>query len=164
MNIKRLILLGTLLLTSCVSDVPGLYFETNLMSGPMDLKAEAYQFLDKCQQHGRLCKVYDLELEWVDTLDDDRVGYCELMWQGPLFKQKISILHSVEPWQVHYIMLHEMTHCTRFVDHHPGDIPHIMRSFTLNSEEVKLKTENEWEDQLFEWNEKFKNCLIGACK
>jgi hypothetical protein len=164
MNIRRLMLLCTLLLTSCASDVPGLFFETRLIDGPMDLKVEAYQFLDACKHYNRPCRVYNLNLKWVDDLSGNRVGTCELEWQGPLFKQTISIVKNLEYWEVRNVMLHEMTHCTRFVDHHPGNEPHLMRTYMINETESKQKPQNEWEAQLFEWNGKLKGCPIGVCK
>ena len=127
-------------------------FATNTIEGPLDLRLQAVHFLNYCREFHVKCKVYDLYLHWEDSLPDDKAGICKVDWDGPRLIQDISILKSIDSQRLGILIAHEMTHCTRFVAHHPGDEPHVMRSYLLSPMEYTQKSYHQWMKELFKWN------------
>ena len=129
-------------------------WDTQFIDAPLDLKFHTMRFLDNCDKYNKRCKLHNLKLMWVDELSDNRVGECRISWEGFLYSQEIRISRKTNPSTVDMVIMHELTHCVRFVDHHPGDIPHIMRSYDFTEYELTQKPRQEWIKEVFDWNKK----------
>jgi len=118
-----------------------------------DVKIETKRFLGLCKKNKKKCIVGSLEVRWVETLPENRVGQCKTNWNGIILTQQIDLLIGMTTdWRLVYA--HELTHCLRFVGHTPGDEPHIMRSYAMNEEERSQKTTERWIDESFKWGGK----------
>lgn len=150
-------ILSILLLAGCgcVTPLPPNYvLRPGTITGPPELMFRALQYLDYCKEFNKECRVYDLSIKWVKDIPGDLAGQCELWWAGPVFKQRIIVKEGVSNDALNVLVAHEMTHCTRFVDHHPGDEPHVMRSYLMNSFELMTKTDYDWIKESFDWNQR----------
>lgn len=101
-------------------------------------------FMGTCDSHGFDCSSGKERPEIVfGKTPINTLGVCQVTYiMGVIYTMPLIIINhelatNLYREELKLVVYHELIHCYFFIDHHPGDKPHIMRSYALSPREIE---------------------------